>query len=344
MKAAFYDGNGNMEVRDYPDPVAGPGEAVVRVRASGICGSDLNMNRAKTQADEAPAGHEVAGEVVEVGDGVDRSLVGQRVAVEVLGSGRACGTCWFCRTGQYTHCADKAPVDGGGFAEYVSRKVGGCYPLDEAMTWFEGALVEPLAVSVHGARMGELRGGDTVAILGAGNIGLTAVTAARQLGAGKIFVTARHKQQAEMALGLGADATASPEGDELEELILDATGGRGADLTIETVGGRSGATLTQSIQVTRRQGRIVILGVFYGTHGIDWMKPILREQSIRFSMCYGILDGRHDFETAVEMLSSPGVELEKMVTHRYPLGQIQKGFETAYDKSTGSIKVHIDLS
>ena len=344
MKAAFYDGNGKMEVRDYPDPVAGPGEAVVEVRATGICGSDLNMNLEKTQADEMPAGHEVAGEIVEVGEGVDRSLVGQRVAVEVLGSGRACGNCWFCRTGQYTHCTDKAQVSGGGFAEYVNRKVLGCYPLDEAMTWFEGALVEPLAVSVHGARMGHLKGGDTVAILGSGNIGLTALTAARELGAGKIFVTARHKHQAEMALALGADATASPEGDEFEELLLEATDGRGADLTIETVGGRSGATLTQSIQVTRRQGRIVILGVFYGILGIGWMTPIFKELSIHFSNCYGILNGDHDFETAVEMLSSPNVELEKIVTHRYPLDQVQKGFETAYDKSTGSIKVQIDLS
>jgi threonine dehydrogenase-like Zn-dependent dehydrogenase len=333
-----------MEVRDYPDPVAGPGEAVVRIRASGICGSDLNMNRAKTEADQAPAGHEVAGEIVEVGDGIDRGLVGQRVAVEVLGSGRACGECWYCRTGQYIHCPDKAPVDGGGFAEYVKRKVAGCYPLGEAMTWFEGALVEPLAVSVHGARMGDLKGGDTVAILGSGNIGLTAVTAARQLGAGKIFVTARHKQQADMALALGADGAASPEGDEFEELLLEATDGRGADLTIETVGGRSGTTLTQSVQVTRRQGKIVILGVFYGTHGIDWMTTILKEQSIQFSICYGILNGNHDFETAVEMLSSRDVELEKIVTHRYPLDQIQKGFEAAYDKSTGSIKVQIDMS
>ena len=344
MKAAFYDGDGKMELKDHPDPVAGPGEALVRIVASGICGSDLNMNLAKTAADESPAGHEVAGEIVDVGEGVSRDRIGQRVAIEVLGSGRACGTCWFCRIGQYTHCTAKAPVGGGGFAEYLSRKIGGCYPLDDVLTWSEGALVEPLAVSIHGARMGNLKGGDTVAILGSGNIGLTAVVAARQLGAGKIFVTARHKQQADMALALGADVMASSEGDELEELLLDATDGRGADLTIETVGGSSGATLTQSINVTRRQGRIVILGVFYGTHGIDWMPPIIKEQSIHFSMCYGILDGNHDFETAVEMLSSQDVELEKIVTHKYPLEQIQEGFETAYDKKTGSIKVHIDMS
>lgn len=344
MKAAFYNGQGGMEVRDFADPVVGPGEAIIRVRAVGICGSDLNMNLAKTGADERPAGHEVAGEIVEVGEGVDKTLVGQRVAVEVLGSGRACATCWYCRMGQYVHCSDKGSDESGGFAEYVKRNVLGCYPIRPEMSWFEGALVEPLAVSVHAMRMGNLRGGDTVAILGSGNIGLTAITAARQLGAGKILVTARHEQQSKMAMKLGADATASPEGTEFEEILLEATHGRGADITIETVGGRSGETLEQSIQVTRKQGKIVILGVFYGRHEIDWFLPLQKELSVQFSDCYSILNGSHDFEAAIDILSLNDVRLEEIVTHKYTLDDIQKGFDTAYDKSTGSVKVQIDLS
>ena len=285
MKAAFYDGRGKMQVRDYPDPTVNAGEALIHIKASGICGSDLNMNLAKTGTDQDPAGYEVAGEIVEVGEGVDRGVIGQRVAVEVLGRGRACGSCWYCRQGQYIHCANRVPGASGGFAEYISRKIGGCYLLNDKMSWTEGALVEPLAVSIHGLRMGNFRGGETVVILGSGTIGLTTVAAARQLGAGKIIVSARHQQQAAMAMTLGADSAGNPENGEFEDMILRATEGRGADLTVETVGGSLGTTLTQSFEVTRRQGKVVILGVFYGEHAVDWTKPVLKEQTIQGSIC-----------------------------------------------------------
>ena len=230
---------------------------------------------------------------------------------------------------------------GGGFAEYVTRKIEGCYPLPDRMTWEEGALVEPLAVSVHGVRIGNMVGGDTVAVLGSGTIGLTAIAAAKALGAGKILATARHPQQANAALSLGADAVGTQDGSEFAQMVLDATDGRGADFTIETVGGSKGDTLKQAIEVTRRQGRIVILGVFYGEHSIDWTGPVLKEQTIQGSICYGIINGQHDFETAVEILSRPDCNLNQIVTHKYSLEDIDTGFKTAYDKSSGSIKVQI---
>jgi threonine dehydrogenase-like Zn-dependent dehydrogenase len=341
MKAAFYDGKGHMEIKDYPDPTPNTGEVVVNIKSTGICGSDLNMNKSKNSADQDPSGHEVAGEIVSVGKGVSEEVIGKRVAVEVLGSGRACNKCWYCRQGQYTHCSNKEGSSSGGFAEYISRKIEGCYPLGNDMTWEEGALVEPLAVSIHGVRIGGLKGGESVAILGSGNIGLTAVAAARELGAGNIFVTSRHKQQSEMAKKLGADYTATPEGDEFEQIILEKTEGRGADLTIETVGGTQNDTLVQSFQVTRRQGRIVILGVFYGDQHINWTKPVLKEQTIQGSICYGLLDGIHDFEMAIDMFSKDGFNLNSMATHKYDLESIQSGFETAYNKKSGSIKVQI---
>ena len=106
------------------------------------------------------------------------------------------------------------------------------------MSWTDGALVEPLAVSVHGLRIGRLKGSETIAVIGSGTIGLTTIAAGRQLGAGKIFATYRHPQQANMAKTLGADGVASSEGNEFEEMVLDATSGRGADLTVETVGAK----------------------------------------------------------------------------------------------------------
>ena len=341
MKAAFYNGNGKMQIKEHPEPIPESGDAIIQVRATGICGSDLLMNNDKEEADELPTGHEVSGQIVEVGSEVDRNLIGQRVAIETIGQGRACSTCWYCRMGQYRQCQNMAVVEGGGFAEFIRRNVIGCYQIGESMTWEEGALVEPLAVSIHGIRRGLMNGAETVAILGSGTIGLTAVVAARELGAGKIFVTARHKQQANMALALGADYACDPSNGDFERLLLENTEGRGADLTVETVGGKSNATLTQSVESTRMQGRIVILGGFRTPLEFDWLQPLLKEQSFIFSSCYGVLNGYHDYEMAIELLSQKENKLSEIVTHKFSLKDIQKGFECAYDKTTGSIKVQI---
>ncbi|MDH3599313.1 MAG: zinc-binding dehydrogenase [Candidatus Tectomicrobia bacterium] len=341
MKAAFFDGSSAMTLADIPTPEPGPGDAIIRVRATGICGSDLLMNADKTEPDPVPFGHEVAGEIVEVGAGVDRSCIGQRVAIETIGHGLACGKCWYCRQGQYKQCVQKAADEGGGFAQYMKRRAFGCYPLVENLSWEDGALVEPFAVSIHGVRRGQLQGGETVVVLGAGNIGLTAVAAARTLGAGRIFVTARHAQQAEMARSLGADEVLSPEGTDLQEAVEAATEGRGADMTIETVGGRSGDTLQQAIEVTRMQGRIVVLGGFRRPITLDWLPPLIKEHSFVFAICYSILNGQHDYELAIDLLSSGKVPLQQIITHKFPLEEIQQGFATAYDKTTGSIKVQI---
>lgn len=341
MKTALFDGKSAMMLTDFPQPEPEFGDVIVRIRATGICGSDLLMNADKTEPDPIPFGHEVAGEIVEAGDGVDPSLVGQRVAVETIGHGLACAKCWYCRQGQFRQCLQKAPNEGGGFAQYIKRRAIGCYPLPSDLSWEEGALVEPLAVSIHGVRRGQMQGGETVVVLGAGNIGLTAVAAARALGAGKVFVTARHAHQTAMAQRLGADAVLPPDGPALQEAVEAVTDGRGADLTIETVGGKSGATLEQAIDVTRMQGRLVILGGFRRPITLDWLPPLLKEQSIVFSSCYSILNGQHDYELAIDLLLSGKVPLKHMVTHTFALEEIQQGFDTAYNKTTGSIKVQI---
>jgi threonine dehydrogenase-like Zn-dependent dehydrogenase len=341
MKAAFFDGDASMMLADVAVPEPGPDDVIIRVRATGICGSDLLMNVDKTEPDQIPVGHEVAGEIVDVGSGVDASWLGQRVAIETIGHGLACASCWYCRQGQFRQCLHKRPNEGGGFAQYMKRRAIGCYSLPDGLSWEDGALVEPLAVSVHGVRRGHMQGGETVAVLGSGSIGLTAIAAARALGAGKIFATARHAQQAEMAKALGADEVVSSEGADLKEALEAATEGRGADMTIETVGGHTGATLEQSIEVTRMQGRIVILGGFRRPITMDWLPPLLKEQSVIFSSCYSILNGQHDYELAIAMLASGRAPLQPIVTHTYSLEEIGQGFATAYDKKTGSIKVQI---
>ena len=344
MLAALYDGANTVELRRIERLDPGPGDALVKVRAEGICGSDLNQYRKLTEPETLPAGHETAGEIVEVGEGVDPSRIGQRVAVEVVGHGKACLTCWYCRQGHYRNCTDKGEYGGGGFAEYVTRNAVACYPLVDSMTWEEGALVEPLAVSIRGMRRGALMAGDTVVVLGAGNIGLTAIAAARALGAGKIIATARHVHQADLAMQLGADVVLDPNDGDATSAVEDLTDGLGADITVETVGGfGNDATLVQAVNMTRVMGRIVVLGVFHDPVLTDWMAPLLKEHSIIFSACYGIMDGRHDFEMAVDLMGSGKVDLKPMVTHTFPLTEMPQALATAYDKSTGSIKVQLRM-
>ena len=110
------------------NPEVGPGDAIVRIRATGICGSDLQVKADQKEADESPVGHEVAGEIIAVGDGIDDGMVGARVAIETIGHGRACLRCWYCRMGQYKQCMDMAPPEGGGFAEYIKRKAWAATP------------------------------------------------------------------------------------------------------------------------------------------------------------------------------------------------------------------------
>jgi len=138
----------------------------------------------------------------------------------------------------------------------LKRKGVACYRLPDHVSWEEGALVEPLAAGVHGIRRARMMGGETVVVLGSGTIGLTAIAAARAMGAGKIFITARYKQQADMAVRLGADVAFSPERPEFEEAVTETTHGAGADIVIETVGGRDFTTMTQAISVARGKGRI----------------------------------------------------------------------------------------
>ena len=342
MKAALHDGKGTMRVVEVPRPEARPGEVVVRVRGTGICGSDLNRYAVNTTPDKLPGGHEVAGEVVEVGPGAESWRIGDRVAIDTLAQGRACGQCWYCQRGQYNLCRNKVG-EGGGFAEYICRLAGGCFRLPDSLSWEEGALVEPLAVGVHGLRRGSLAAGETVVVLGSGTIGLTTLVAARGLGASKVFVTARHPQQTEMAMRLGADAAVPSDGDELWEAVAAATEGRGADVVVETVGGANlESTFSQAVEIARPQGRIVVQGLSHSPIPVNMIRPVLKEQAIIGSICYSNLGGRHDYEIAIELLAKGEAPLKDIVTHRFPLAEMQEALRIAGDKSTGAIKVQVN--
>jgi 2-desacetyl-2-hydroxyethyl bacteriochlorophyllide A dehydrogenase len=335
MKAAVLAAPRSVEIQDVEQPQPKAGEALVRMRNVGICGSDLHFFRGEFPL---PAGfilgHECAGEVEAVGEGVKGIAPGDRVAIEGF---KVCLMCEYCRTGRYQHCASRkafglnAP---GGLREYQALPAYCLYKLPDAIDFELGALLEPLTVSVHGLRLVDARFGDRVAVLGSGTIGLTAIAAARAMGAVHVAATARHPQQKAMAQALGADAVfdATNEG----VAAMAATGG--FDVVVETVGGTA-ETLGQALQCVAINGRISVLGAFTKPVSIHPIMLFLKEATIVGSNCYGRPGRMSDYEMSIEIMRRDQETMRKLITHRFPLEDIAKAYETADDKSTGAIKV-----
>ncbi|MGE3908739.1 MAG: zinc-binding dehydrogenase [Chloroflexota bacterium] len=342
MRAAIQTGIRTIELREIPEPAPDASTGLVRVRSAGICGSDLHPYHGRAEPQTLPAGHEVAGEVIHLPAGYDGpARVGDLVAVDTI-LGMACGDCAFCRAGQPFHCPARhvANPPGGGFAEIMKRRPAGFFPLAPGMSAQQGALVEPLAVGVHGVRWSRMAEAATVVIIGAGTIGLTTLMAARALGAGSVHITARHAHQASMATDLGATSVLPESPAAATEAVQALTDGLGADLVIETVGGHAD-TLNLAWELVKPQGTVGVLGVFPDPVPVNLLRPLQKEVWVTFPICYGYIDGRHDFQVAIDLIASGKAPVERMVTREFPLEQAPLAFQTAADKSTGSVKIHL---
>ncbi|HZP40201.1 MAG TPA: alcohol dehydrogenase catalytic domain-containing protein [Candidatus Binatia bacterium] len=340
MQAAFCRGPRTLVVEDAPPPAPGPGDVLVRVRSCGICGSDLHWWHGEMMVPQVCPGHEIAGEVAEVGAGVGTLVPGDRVALEGI---RTCGACRYCVAGEYQRCPAVGIVGmtiPGGFAEYVVMPARHCFRVPDGVDFPTAALSEPLAVAVHGVRTARLEIGQRVAILGAGTIGLMAVVAARAGGAGEIVVAARRPHQRIAALALGADRVVDA-ADEAA-LLADAFE-EPIDLVVETVGGTAD-TLGTAARACRPGGTISVLGVWTAPPPFPALLAIVKELRIAGSFVYGRAGARADFDIAEDLLARRGRAIaDAVLTHRFPLARIGAAFETAADKTRGSIKVSIDV-
>lgn len=338
MKAAVFAGARKFEIQDMEQPQPGPGEALIRMRNVGVCGSDLHFFRGEFPLPPGfILGHECSGEVAALGDGVSGFQIGEAVALELFS---VCLTCAHCRSGNYQHCASRkanglnAP---GGLRQYITTPTYTMYKLPPEVDFELGALIEPLTVNVHGLRLVDLRFGERVAILGAGTIGLTGIVAARAMGATWIGVTARHPQQKQMALALGADEVFDSSDEGVAQL---AKASAGADVVVETVGGHAD-TLAQAINVVGIGGRISVLGAFTAPVQLHPIMFFLKEMKIVGSNCYGRGGRRSDYELSLEIMRRNADPLRKLITHRFPLEAVAEAYATADDKSSGAIKVTI---
>jgi 2-desacetyl-2-hydroxyethyl bacteriochlorophyllide A dehydrogenase len=315
-----------------------PGWAIVRVRNCGICGSDLHFYRGEFPPPAQIAmGHEISGEVVELGEDVTGFAIGDRVAVEPL---VVCQQCRYCRGGEPQLCPRRqligTAVDGG-FAELIAVPGYALHRLPGDVPFHVAALAEPLAVCVHGLRLVDFLDGESVLVLGAGTIGLLSVLVARELGASSVAITARHQHQSRMAQALGASRVFAPD----DETLASHARAQPFDVVVETIGGNADS-LADAISLARPGGRVSVLGVFTQPVSLHPVQLVLKEVRVVGSLTYGAPRGQLDFAIALDRLARRWRDLEQIITGRYPLKQAGDAFEEALDKSKGGIKVTLE--
>jgi (R,R)-butanediol dehydrogenase / meso-butanediol dehydrogenase / diacetyl reductase len=299
MKAIVWNGPEEMAVEEVPEPAVESGTVVVRPEAVGICGSEIEgyLGRMGNRTPPLVMGHEFAGTVTEVGEGVDEDLIGREVAVNPLSSD---GTCRLCRAGYTNLCPNRRLVgihSPGGFAEYALAPAQNVYPLPEGVEARAGALAEPLANGVHAVRLG-LAGGfvEHAVVVGAGTIGLMCLQAAVLEGIPEVSVVEPHEARREQALELGARA-AYASGEEAREALEGPTEGLGADLVVDAVGAE--VTRRMAVEVLLRPGgRAVFVGLHDDATTLGFHDLVRGQLDLQGSYAFTA----DDYEQALEWL------------------------------------------
>jgi len=338
MRVAMYYNNRDVRLEEMPTPQIGPGELLVKVMASGICGSDV-MEWYRIKKAPLVLGHEITGEIVEVGQGVERYKVGDRVFVS---HHIPCNTCRYCLNGQHTVCETlhTTNYDPGGFAEYLRvprlNVDRGVFLLPDKVSYEEGAFIEPLACVVRGQRVARLQPGQTVLVLGSGISGLLHIALARALGAGRIVATDVNEYRLKAAQRLGADVVIHAEED-VPARLRQANEGRLADLVVVCTG--AFPAFLQALQSVDPGGTVLF---FAPTEpGVELPVPVndFWRNSITLMPSYG--NSPLDAVVAIELIRARRVPVGEMITHRLSLAETGLGFQLVAEAGE-SIKVIIE--
>lgn len=342
MKAMVMTDIGRIEPGRLPVPSPGPGEALIRVKSVGICGSDVHYFHDGGIGDckvEPPflLGHECAGEVVALGEGVQGLCVGDRVALE---PGIPCGKCEMCMTGRYNLCPDvvffATPPVQGVLCEYVAHPASLCFKLPDTLDFEEGALIEPLAVGFHAGLLGGARVGKSAAVLGSGCIGLVTLLAIRAMGVTEIYMSDVLDNRLAVAEKLGA-VTVNAAKEDAVQAILEKTQGRGVDLVFEAAG--NPASILQTASLVARGGTIVLIGLSAeGVLPFDLGKIMNKEAEVKTVFRY-----RNVYPLAIEAVRSGRVDVKSLVTHRYAFEDSQRAFSEAVTEKARIVKGVIQL-
>ena len=310
---------------EIDDP--GPGEVQVRVEAVGVCGSDMHAYTEGAVGGNPNVypmllGHEPAGRVVKAGAGVTGLAVGDRGALE---PSHYCYHCEFCLSGHHNVCANirflSTPGHPGFFRELVNLPVANFQPIPGGMSYGEAALAEPLAVAIHSLRLAQIGRGETVAVIGAGSIGLLTIAALRATQAGRIWAVDPLAHRRELARGIGADVVLEP-GEAVEE-ILHSTGQRGVDCAIDCAAGEE--TTSQAAQMTRNAGRVVLTGIHATAH-VQVDASTMRRKELTL---FNVRRSNHETEEALELLGAHAAWFAPLLTHSRNMDRIDEAFAIA---------------
>ncbi|GLC87149.1 zinc-dependent dehydrogenase [Lysinibacillus piscis] len=337
MKAAvFYDKN-NIRYEERPMPTIGEGEVLLRMEVCGLCGTDIHKVLDETVPETTVLGHEVAGTIVEIGQGVEEFVVGDRVFVA---HHVPCFTCHYCQRKLFTLCKQfkETNLEPGGFSEYirvpalhVKHTMG---KLPENVTFEEGALVEPVACCLHGFESMDIRPGDSVLILGAGQIGCLQIQIARHLLAGQIFVSDINPYRLEQSLHFGATAVMNSKTENLQEKVMEWTAGQGVDHVIISAG--VSALLTEAMNCVRKGGTILVFAPFREE---EIAIPAHRFFMDELKVIGSYSSHPYNYETALQLIQQGVIRVNDMVTHRFPLAQLDEAIHCAHSPNEQALKV-----
>jgi (R,R)-butanediol dehydrogenase/meso-butanediol dehydrogenase/diacetyl reductase len=307
-----------LHFETVPDPTPGEGEVVVHVGRCGICGSDLHMTEDATYGCKHGdvLGHEFAGEVVGLGKGVDTLKTGDLVSVIPLMS---CGKCEHCRKGEVQWC-ENFGLQGGGYAEYALTRPNQCIKLPSDVSLADGAIIEPLAVALHGVNLSGMRTGDKVLVLGAGPIGQAVAFWAKRFGAGKVAVQDIALHQQDRALEMGADIFVVDPEDPVGSAEK-ALGGK-ADIAFECVG--IPGLIAQAVDQVRNRGTILLLGLCTRPDTFNSFAMLSKEVKLVTSAFFT----RQEYQAALDALEQGAMEPRLLVTDTITLADTPQVFES----------------
>ncbi len=339
MRVAMYYNNNDIRMQEMSRPICGPGEMIMKVEASGICGSDV-MEWYRIKKAPLVLGHEVAGEVVETGEGVENFKVGDRI---VAAHHVPCNTCSYCLTGHHTACETlrRTNFDPGGFAEYVRLPAinvdRGVFVIPDDISYEQATFHEPLGCVLRALSIARLQPGQNALVIGSGIAGLLMIHAARELGAGRILAIDPVPFRLDMAKQFGADEAIPPEEDS-NAILRRLTGGRLADLVVVCTGAEMAQN--RALESAERGGMILFFAFPDPEVNISFsVTDVFGRNDRTLTTSYGA--SPYDSWAALELMRSPTIRVKDMITHRLSLSDTAKGF-LLVERAQDSMKVIIE--
>ncbi|MHA1792747.1 MAG: zinc-dependent alcohol dehydrogenase family protein [Promethearchaeota archaeon] len=338
MKAVIIKGKRDLEVKDLDVPKIKAGEVLVKVKASGICGTDVHVYEDEVPLAKLPVvpGHEFSGIIEKVGEQINDFTEGDRIAIE---PNLFCGHCHFCRNAKKHFCENWGAIgltQNGGFEEFVAVPRQALYRMENNLSFTVGAFFEPTACVLHGIERSGAKPGDTVVVLGTGSIGLIYIQLLKFMGIKNVIASDIDSEKLAIAKELGANVTINPLEEKLVPRVKEQTDGFGADVVIDAAGVEQ--TLTQTFDLVQDTGTIVIFGV-----PPEKLKLPVKMFDIyrRELTIVGSFTNPYTNEQALKILSTGKIKFDKILTHKISLDDVEETIINIREKKEKVIKAQI---